>query len=57
MLRKYRKTIFGVKYADLVMAKLALDYRSPRYTGGDGKIYNNARSILNTLILTSPQSG
>ena len=40
----------GVKYADLVTPKLALDYLNIHYAGGNGKTYNNARSILNTVF-------
>ena len=40
----------GVKYADLVTPKLALEYLETHYTGGNGKTYNNARSILNTVF-------
>ena len=40
----------GVKYADLVTPKLALEYLETHYSGGNGKTYNNARSILNTIF-------
>lgn len=40
----------GVKYADLVTPKLALDYLNTHYAGGNGKTFNNARSILNTIF-------
>ena len=40
----------GVKYADLVTPKLALEYLETHYRSGNGKTYNNARSILNTIF-------
>ncbi|MBR2910296.1 MAG: hypothetical protein IKC05_01675, partial [Lentisphaeria bacterium] len=40
----------GVKYADLVTPKLALEYLNTHYSKGNGKTFNNARSILNTIF-------
>lgn len=39
-----------VKFADLVTPALALEYLDTFYSGGNGKTYNNVRSILNTIF-------
>ena len=39
-----------VKFADLVTPQLALEYLNTFYAEGNGKTYNNVRSILNTVF-------
>ena len=40
----------GVKYADQVTPKVALVYLESHYSGGNGKTYNNVKSVLNTIF-------
>lgn len=40
----------GVKYADEVTSAKALKYLEDNYSGGNGKTFNNVKSILNTIF-------
>jgi recombination protein RecR len=40
----------GVKYADEVTPAKALKYLEDNYSGGNGKTFNNVKSILNTIF-------
>ena len=40
----------GVKYADQVTPQGALEYLETHYASGNGKNYNNAKSVLNTIF-------
>lgn len=56
-LSKTHKSIFdrfvresGKKYADEITPKLALEYLRDKYGKGNGKSFNNAKTILNTIF-------
>ena len=47
--RKFVERV-GVKYADQVTPKVALSYLETHYNRGNGKTYNNVKTVLNTIF-------